>query len=553
MTEATVKVKYVDYGNEEELPLSRLQPLDPSFLSLPSQALSCYVSGIVPSQFLLNDVYGNATAREGWPSQLNQWLEKLLLGRMVRIVVVGKEGVERYGVDILIPCEWLLSNESLATFPVPIQCTINMKLILKPGSVIQLSALLRISGLAVTQHSGLSLPTCPPATSYLHSLPYVSGVSHIPQGQSIVCSPASTTVLVATDSQGTTIQYASKEPTSVYITEEETGINVTEEPTNVNVPTSVSVTEEPTDVNVTKESADMKITEEPTNTSVPTSVHLTEESVAEKLTDVIVTEVSGKTESDNQLLPTISCLQPLSIELGPASDFSFLVSHVVSPREFYVHPVQENIAQWLSGLTESLLKHYSGSSQCQLSLSTLKHSLHAQDSSRRVLCCVQCPDDKQWYRGVISSPVQEGGKCLVQLLDYGEYLEVSLDNVYELAEEFCDLPAQAVCCSLESSLGNDCVNSSDGCAPDDDNLVCDFLCAASRQLVACMKIKGEFVLTLCGTPYSSVCNVVEAAEDCKLHVEYGSILSVDVIDTSGEKDVHISQLLRERSPGVFGM
>ena len=498
-TEATVKVKYVDYGNEEELPLSRLQPLDPSFLSLPCQALSCCVSGIMPSQFLLSDVHGNVTAQEGWPSQLNQWLENLLLGKMVRVVVVRKESVERYGVDILIPCEWLLNDESLATFPVPIQCTINMKLILKPGSVIQLSALLCISGLAVPQHSGLSLPTCLPSTNYLHGIP---NISHVPQGQSIVCSPASTAVLVASDSQGTSIQYVPEESTSVHITEKETGTSITEEPTDVNVPTSVSVTEEPNDTKITEEPADMNIAEEPPNTSVPTSVHVTEESGVEKLTDVIVTEVNGKTESDDQRLPTTSCLQSLSIELGPASDFSFLVSHIVSPREFYVHPVQEDIAQRLSRLTESLLKRYSIiSNQCQLSLSALSHGLHEQDSSRRVLCCVRCPDDEQWYRGVISSPVQEGGKCLVQLLDFGEYLEVSLENVYELAEEFRDLPAQAVRCSLESSLGNGSVNSPDGCALGDDNRVCEFLCdsAASRQLVACVKVEGEFALTLCGT------------------------------------------------------
>ena len=47
--------------------------------------------------------------------------------------------------------------------------------------------------------------------------------------------------------------------------------------------------------------------------------------------------------------------------------------------------------------------------------------------------------------------------------------------------------------------------------------------------------------------------IAEAAGGCKLPVEYGSVLSVDVVDTSGEKDVHISQLLQERSPDVLGM
>ena len=78
---ASAMVKYVDYGNEEQLPLSRLQPLDPSFLDLPCQALSCCLWGIKPSGFLISDVYGSVATQEGWSPQLNQWLERLLLGK----------------------------------------------------------------------------------------------------------------------------------------------------------------------------------------------------------------------------------------------------------------------------------------------------------------------------------------------------------------------------------------------------------------------------------------------------------------------------------------
>ena len=43
------KVCYVDYGNQETLPLSRVQVLDPQFTRLPIQAISCGLYGIQPA------------------------------------------------------------------------------------------------------------------------------------------------------------------------------------------------------------------------------------------------------------------------------------------------------------------------------------------------------------------------------------------------------------------------------------------------------------------------------------------------------------------------
>ena len=356
---------------------------------------------------------------------------------MVRIAVIAKESSERYKVDILVPCEWLLSDESLANFPVPIQCTFNMKLVLKPGSLIQLSTLLCIAGIATVTplQSGLCcFSSVIPSTSCLPSVPLVTDVLSISSEQGVKNSPVSTDELIIGDDQGAC---------------------------------------------------------------------QVDQVTADDSTSANITEVA-KSESDSgQLLATTSCLKPLSIELGPTSDFTFLVSHVVSPTEFYVHPIQENIAHGMSRVTESLLKHYSIlSNQCHISQSTLSTKL-ADNSGSKVLCAVQCPDDEQWYRGVISASPQEGDTCLVQLLDFGECIRVSLGNVFELAEEFCDFPSEAVCCSLgsvessPSALGNSGVNSSDTCAQDIDKLVCDFLrnTATSRQLVACVKLEGELFCT----------------------------------------------------------
>ena len=51
---AWVKVCYVDYGNQEQLPLTHLRPLEPQFCQLPCQALHCSLTGVHPVPHLLS-------------------------------------------------------------------------------------------------------------------------------------------------------------------------------------------------------------------------------------------------------------------------------------------------------------------------------------------------------------------------------------------------------------------------------------------------------------------------------------------------------------------
>ena len=46
--EIMVEVLCVDDGTREQLPLSRLRPLEEQFAQLPSQALCCALSGVLP-------------------------------------------------------------------------------------------------------------------------------------------------------------------------------------------------------------------------------------------------------------------------------------------------------------------------------------------------------------------------------------------------------------------------------------------------------------------------------------------------------------------------
>lgn len=45
-SEDTVLVDYMDYGNSDSIPLTRLRPIIPSLMELPAQAIRCSLAGM---------------------------------------------------------------------------------------------------------------------------------------------------------------------------------------------------------------------------------------------------------------------------------------------------------------------------------------------------------------------------------------------------------------------------------------------------------------------------------------------------------------------------
>ena len=140
-----------------------------------------------------------------------------------------------------------------------------------------------------------------------------------------------------------------------------------------------------------------------------------------------------------------STLQPLSVELGPSCEFTLLISSIVSPNKFFVHPIQENIASAMVELSTRLNEHYSNpANNAPLSDDCAHSGTH---------CCVYAENDHQWFRGVITFVRENHGSptskdCLVYSLDYGDTNWVPLKNLQIMKEEFCVYPALCVCCTL---------------------------------------------------------------------------------------------------------
>ncbi|NXL58028.1 TDRD1 protein, partial [Chordeiles acutipennis] len=78
VSEDTVLVAYIDYGNSEVLPLTRLRPIIPRLVDLPAQAIRCTLAGIKKPLV-------------SWTSKAISFMKQLVEDKMFTIRVVDKE------------------------------------------------------------------------------------------------------------------------------------------------------------------------------------------------------------------------------------------------------------------------------------------------------------------------------------------------------------------------------------------------------------------------------------------------------------------------------
>ncbi|NXJ76163.1 TDRD1 protein, partial [Trogon melanurus] len=78
VSEDTVLVGYIDYGNFEALPLTRLRPMTPRLMDLPAQAIRCALAGVKP-------------AVGAWTSKAISFMNQLVKDKVLTVKVVDKE------------------------------------------------------------------------------------------------------------------------------------------------------------------------------------------------------------------------------------------------------------------------------------------------------------------------------------------------------------------------------------------------------------------------------------------------------------------------------
>ncbi|KFZ54349.1 Tudor domain-containing protein 1, partial [Antrostomus carolinensis] len=78
VSEDTVLVAYIDYGNSEVLPLTRLRPIIPRLVDLPAQAIRCTLAGV-------------KTPLVPWTSKTISFMKQLVEDKMFTVKVVDKK------------------------------------------------------------------------------------------------------------------------------------------------------------------------------------------------------------------------------------------------------------------------------------------------------------------------------------------------------------------------------------------------------------------------------------------------------------------------------
>ncbi|XP_053524638.1 tudor domain-containing protein 1 [Artibeus jamaicensis] len=96
------QVLYIDYGNEEIIPVNRIQQLNKNIDLFPPCAIKCFVAGVVP-------------AEGGWSNDCIQTVKSLLMEQCcsVKIADVLEQEVATFAVDVVLPSSGKLLDHVL--------------------------------------------------------------------------------------------------------------------------------------------------------------------------------------------------------------------------------------------------------------------------------------------------------------------------------------------------------------------------------------------------------------------------------------------------------
>ena len=141
----------------------------------------------------------------------------------------------------------------------------------------------------------------------------------------------------------------------------------------------------------------------------------------------------------------VTDLPPLIIKLNSSFEFTCLMSHVAGEAHFYVHPIQEDLANNMTFIDDELYNYYA--------IEENRISLPSEDLNCGILCCIYSMVFQQWCRGVIvrikNEITEEMPTCLIFFLDYGGMEWIEACKVFSLIASVKRYPSQVACCSFD--------------------------------------------------------------------------------------------------------
>lgn len=143
-----------------------------------------------------------------------------------------------------------------------------------------------------------------------------------------------------------------------------------------------------------------------------------------------------------QLLPVSTVCSPV-IELTDGFEigrvYTVYFTHCESMLDFYIQ--DSCIQETLDRFHEAIFKSVQGGKAARLSESACRPG---------TVCVARYRGSDQFYRAVLKE-VSWHSACHVTYVDYGDSASVELTDLWPLAAEFCQLPLQAVHCSVTGS------------------------------------------------------------------------------------------------------
>ncbi|XP_053440200.1 tudor domain-containing protein 1 [Nycticebus coucang] len=131
----------------------------------------------------------------------------------------------------------------------------------------------------------------------------------------------------------------------------------------------------------------------------------------------------------------VNPLEWMCVKLAVDQTVDVVVCMIHSPADFYCHVLKDNTLQKLSDLNKSLAEH------CQKKLSSGFKAEIGQP------CCAFFAGDGNWYRALVKE-ILPNGHVKVHFVDYGNVEEVTTDELQVIPSEFLKLPFQGVQCWL---------------------------------------------------------------------------------------------------------
>ncbi|XP_045294961.1 tudor domain-containing protein 1 isoform X2 [Leopardus geoffroyi] len=411
MLQKKAQVLYIDYGNEEIIPVNRIHQLNRNIDLFPPCAIKCFVASVTPAE-------GN------WSNECIKTIKSLLMEQYcsIKIVDILKEEVVTFAVDVMLPSSGKLLDDVLIEmgYGLKPKGQNSKKQSADPGDV-EDGGKMTAENKVVVDRSDL----IPKVLTVNVGDEFCGVVAHIQTPEDFFCQQLQSGHKLA-ELQASLSEYCGQVP-----------------PRSDFYPTIGDI-------------CCAQFSEDDQWYRASVLAYASEQSVLVGYVDygnfeiLSLTRLCPITPKLLELpMQAIKCvlavplgveakLNPLEwtwVELTVDQTVDVVVCMIYSPGEFYCHVLKEDALKKLNDLNKSLAEY------CQ---QKVPNDFKAEIGQ---LCCAPFAGDGNWYRALVKE-ILPAGNVKVHFVDYGNMEEVTADELQMIPSKFLKLPCQGIRCWL---------------------------------------------------------------------------------------------------------